>query len=88
VDLHRRLDTLLTLAEEVGLMLRREPLGGEGGGCCMLKGRRVLFLDTTADLEVQYEKTLAALAPLPELEKRFLPPEVRDDLDRAKRALT
>lgn len=88
MDLHRRLDTLLTLAEEVGLMLRREPLGGEGGGCCMLKGRRVLFLDTTADLEVQYEKTLAALAPLPELEKRFLPPEVRDDLDRAKRALT
>lgn len=87
METHRRLETLLTLADDIGLSIRREPLGGEGGGCCMLKGRRVLFLDTTADVEVQYEKTLFALAPLPDLEQRYIPPEIRDDLDRARQGL-
>jgi len=82
VELQTRLDTLLTLARELGIDLRSEPLGGDGGGLCALKGRRVLFVDTSADLDTRYERTAAALATLPELEGRYLPPEVRDDLQR------
>ena len=86
VDLQARLDTLLTLAEEVGLTIRREPLGGDGGGFCVLRGKRILFVDTSADLEARYEATLAAVATLPEVDAHYLPPEVREDLDRQRGA--
>lgn len=86
MDLQSRLDALLTTADEIGLTVRREPLGGDGGGYCVIRDRRTLFVDTTADLETQYEKTIAALAPLPELDARYLRPEIREDIDRLRRA--
>jgi hypothetical protein len=82
MDLQTRLDELLSLADQIGLSIRRESLGGSGGGLCVLKGQRFLFLDNSADLETRYERTLAALAPLPEMDARYLRPEVREDVDR------
>lgn len=84
MDLHDRLDALLNLAEQLGLSIRRESLGGEGGGLCRIKGQSVLFLDTAADLETRYERTLAALASHPGTDQHYLPPEVREDLDRQR----
>jgi hypothetical protein len=81
MDLSTRLEALLTLAEHVGIDVRAEPMGGTGGGLCRLRGKRVLFVDTAADLEIRYEKTLNALAPLPELETHFLTPEIRRDIE-------
>ncbi|MBN2563437.1 MAG: hypothetical protein JXQ75_21155 [Phycisphaerae bacterium] len=86
MDLQSRLDALLSLAEEIGLSVRREPLGGDGGGYCTLRGQRILFIDTSADLEARYETTLASLAPLPEVDQRYLPPEIREDIDRQRAA--
>lgn len=82
MELQIRLETLLSLARELGIDVRTEPLGGDGGGLCSLKGRRVLFVDTAADLDTRYERTAAALAGLQELDGRYLPPEIRDDLQR------
>lgn len=84
MDLQSKLDELLRLAEEIGLAIRTEPLGGEGGGFCVVKGERRLFVDAMADLETRYERTLEAMSLLPELDKRYLPPEVRDDIDRQR----
>lgn len=84
MDLQTRLDELLSLADQIGLTIRRESLGGSGGGLCVLKGQRVLFLDTAADLETRYERTLAALAPLPDIDARYIRPDVREDLDRLR----
>jgi hypothetical protein len=88
MDLQSRFDALLSLAQEIGLTIRREALGGEGGGYCRLRGQSVLFVDTMADLETRYERTLAALAPLPEVDRRYLPPEVREDLERLRTTTT
>ena len=85
MDLSSRLEYLLTLAEQIGIDVRAEPMGGTGGGLCRLRGNQVLFVDTAADLEIRYEKTLAALAPLPELEDRFVLPEIRRDLELVRR---
>ena len=85
MDLSNRLEHLLRLAEQIGIDVRAEPMGGAGGGLCRLRGKQVLFVDTTADLETRYERTLAALATLPELEGRFILPEVRRDLDLYRR---
>ena len=84
MDLQSKLDELLRLAEEIGLAVRTEPLGGEGGGFCVVRGERRLFVDAMADLETRYERTLEAMSLLPELDKRYLPPEVRDDIDRQR----
>lgn len=84
MDLEARLSELLRAAEEVGLTIQRVPMGGDGGGFCVVKGERRLFIDTMADSETRYERTLAALAPLPEMDKQYLRPEVREDLDRQR----
>jgi len=84
VNLASRLEELVAAAEKVGVDVRAEPMGGEGGGLCRLRGRPVLFVDTSADLATRYDRTLAALATLPELEEHYLVPEVRADLDRQR----
>lgn len=84
MELGARLESLLRVAEELEVEVRAEPMGGEGGGMCRLKGRRVLFVDTSADLATRYERTLAAMADLPDMESWFVPPTVREDLDRQR----
>ncbi len=81
MDLQSKMDTLIAFAGEIGLSIRREPQGGDGGGFCVLRGERFLFIDTMADLETRYERTLEALAQLPEISQRFLPPEIREDIE-------
>ena len=64
MDSEAVLAELLDLAEKLGIEVRRELLGGDGGGLCLLRGRRVLFVDTGADLVEQVGRTVAAPADL------------------------
>lgn len=83
MDVQTRLDTLVAIAEQVGIEIRQAALGGEGGGLCSVRGHRVLFVDTSADTATRYDRTVEAMANLPELQTLYLPPEVREDLERA-----
>jgi len=82
MDLGAKLDALLELAEQLDISVRREPLGGEGGGLCHLRGRRVLFVDIQADPQTRYEKTVAALAELPDVDQHYVLPELREELEK------
>lgn len=82
MDLYAQLDELLQAADKVGIEVRAEPLGGDGGGLCTIKGHRVLFLDTSADVGTRFERTCQALAPLPDISQLYLHPEVRSQLER------
>ena len=84
MDLQARLDELLRVAEEMGLTIERVPLGGDGGGFCIVKGQKRLFVDTQADVETRYEHTLAALASLEDIDTHFLLPEVREDIEEQR----
>jgi len=84
MDLSLRLDTLLNLAEDLGIEVRAEPMGGSGGGICRLRGQRVLFVDTDADLATRYDRTLIAMATLSDLDDKFIIPEIRADIDRQR----
>ena len=64
--------------------VRQEPMGGDGGGVCLLKGQRVLFVDTMADLVTRCDRSLADLARLPEIDNVFIVPELRDEIDRLR----
>jgi len=64
--------------------VRSEPLGGEGGGICRVRGQTVLFLDTMADPATQFRRTLEAMADLPGLDQEYLRPELREQIDRIR----
>ena len=84
MDLQARLDELLRVAEAMGLTIKRVGLGGDGGGFCIVKGQKRLFVDIQADVETRYEHTLAAMASLPDVDTHFLLPEVREDIEEQR----
>lgn len=85
MDPFRLIDEIVQVCEKVGIEVRRAPLGGEGGGLCAIKGRRVLYVDSSADVVTQCEKSLTDLASLPELDDMHVAPFLREALDRARR---
>ena len=76
---------LLDLAERLGIDVRQELLGGEGGALCQLRGKAVLFVDASATFAEQLARTAEALADLPALDDCFVLPELRQVLDRYRR---
>lgn len=84
MDPDLRLSALLEAAEALGIEVRFEELGGSGGGLCVLKGRRVLFVDRGSDAATRYDRAIRELAQLPEIDTIFIRPDVREDLDRAR----
>jgi hypothetical protein len=75
------LTELLDLAGRLGMEVRRVPLGGEGGGLCQLRGKSVLFVDSSADHADQVARTAAALSDAPGIESSYLLPQVRQVLE-------
>ena len=51
----------IELAQRLGYTVRQEWLGGSAGGGCMVKGRRLLFLDVALGPADQLDQVLAAL---------------------------
>jgi hypothetical protein len=87
MDAYAQLESLLELAEQLGLKVRRLPgPAGEGdhpgGALTRLKGQEVLFLDPQASVADQLAVTAAALAGRAELEDRYVAPELRAIIER------
>lgn len=86
MDSYSKLDDLISLSEETGIRIRRVPGSGDGfdhpgGAVVRLKGEQVLFLDPLASVEDQIDAAVRALRQRPELENRYLPPEIRELLE-------
>jgi hypothetical protein len=79
-----QLDELFDLCGRLGIEVRMENLGGEGGGLCTIRGKRVLFVDVSADTATRAQRCLAALAGLPELDGVYLTPVLREAIERAR----
>ena len=77
-----KLDFLVALSDRIGLEVRVEAMGGDGGGLCAMRNHCVLFIDLEADETTRYESTLQAMSELPILSDVYLPPAVREDLHR------
>ena len=85
MDTVAQINILISLAEEMGIEVRHASLGGNGGGLCTIRGERVLFVDTAADAATRLEQTTHALAQLPEIEARFVRPDLRELLESHRR---
>ena len=79
-----QLDRVIEIAEELGVEVRREPIDGDSGGLCRIKGRHVLFIDTLADAATRLDRCLEALARLPGIEAHYLRPDLRERIERIR----
>lgn len=93
MDEYEQLRYLLDLAESVGIDIRRAPTavaaetpgGGSdhpGGALVKLKGKEILFLDPAASVADRIAVVAAALTGRADLQDRYLPPRIRDLIER------
>lgn len=80
---HTKLSALLDLVQSVGLQVRSAPVSDDysAGALVSLKGRDVLFLNTSASPIDQIDVVVAALRGRSELESVYLPPALRELID-------
>ena len=77
-----QIELITSVLERSGVEIRKEHLGGSGGSLCKLKGKLVLFIDLDADTATRADRCVAALASMQEVDGMFLPPELREQVDR------
>ena len=75
----------LELAERLDISVRQAAVGGEGGGLCTIKGRRILFIDTTSDLATRADIVFSEIAQLSEIDTVQMLPELREVLASYRR---
>ncbi len=78
---HRILEELLVLLEANGVTIRREALGGSGGGLCTVKGRSIFFVDTQASSAESAAVCAGAVPKVVDIEKIYIKPEVRQFIE-------
>jgi len=75
------LEELLALLEANCVKIRREPLGGRGGGLAMMKGENIFFVDTEAPNAEVAALCADAVMKLLDIETIYLRPEVRQFIE-------
>jgi len=75
------LEELLATLEANGVSVRREPLGGSGGGLCTVKDQKIFFLDTQASSAEMAPICAEAVAQIVDIEKIYLKPEIRQFIE-------
>lgn len=76
------LEHALRAARKAGYQLREEWLGGSGGGACILRGKKQLFLDLAQSPSEHLAHAIAALRDEPPAVTCSLPAELQDLLER------
>ena len=77
----RILEELLALLEANGVTIREEPLGGNGGGICTIKGQQIFFVDTQAPSAVAAALCAEAVPKVVDIEQVYIKPEVRQFIE-------
>ena len=67
---------VLDLARRLGYEIRQEWLAGNGGGGCVLRGRKILFLDLDLGPAEQLDQALDALCHDPDAPQLPMPQAV------------
>lgn len=77
----RILEELLSLLEANSVTIRSEPLGGNGGGLCTVKGQLIFFVDTLAQSADNAAICAEAVSKVADIEKLYIKPEVRQFIE-------
>jgi len=79
------LEQALSLVKTAGYLVRQEWLGGNGGGGCELRGRKIFFLDLALSPGEQLDQVLDTLRRDATIDELPMPPSLREFL-RPKRS--
>ena len=82
------LDELLALLEANGVTIRNEPLGGSGGGLCIIKGQRIFFVDTQASSVVSAAVCAGVVPKVVDVEQIFIKPQIRQFIENHSNQIT
>ena len=77
----RILEELIVLLEANGVIIRKEPLGGNGGGLCTIKDKLIFFLDTQARSIEIAAICAEAISKVIDVDNVYLKPEVRQFIE-------
>ena len=77
----RILEELLALLEANGVAIRKEPLGGSGGGLCTVKGQAIFFVDTQATSAEVAALCSLAVSKTINTEQIYIKPEIRQFIE-------
>jgi len=82
MDTQAILDDLLSLLQAHGVVVRTEAMGGGGAGLCLLKDRRVFFVDSDGPLLNTTIQAARAVNEVVALDTVYLRPQVRDFVEQ------
>lgn len=85
MDAAAQVETVIELLRQLGVSVRYERLGGEGGGLCHIRGETVMFIDSDADIVSTAERCIDSLASIPGSERMSVSAELKKLLDGARR---
>ncbi|MFV2068476.1 MAG: hypothetical protein ACC645_16015 [Pirellulales bacterium] len=75
------LESAIGVAQRLGYRVRLEWLDGSGGGGCLLKGQKWIFLDLAQSPNEQFDQVIEAMRTDPGLAGIELPSDLRPYLD-------
>lgn len=76
-------EQLMALLSEQGVKIRKEAMGGGGGGLCDFKDAQVFFYDVdSSSFEMALSCSKAVRHVIGDLESIYLKPAVRDFIDK------
>jgi hypothetical protein len=76
----------LDLASRLGYQIRQEYLGGNGGGGCVLRGKKIFFLDLALDPAEQLDQVIETLRHDADAPQLPMPHQLRELLAVRKSA--
>ncbi len=82
MDQQQVIDDLLDLIAAEDVEIRRESMGGTGGGLCHLKKKAIFYVDTEASVEETLQLCGEAVKRLVDTEIIYLRPQVRQVLEQ------
>lgn len=75
------LEQLLELLETAKVQIRKEPLGGSGGGLCNIKGQNIFFVDTDASSSEIAAQCAEAVGRFVDIDSIYIKPIVRQFIE-------
>ena len=83
-DPDSHLNAVIDVFSRLEVSVRRERLGGGGGGLCTIRGKQVLFVDLDADVATRLDQSILALSTVPGLDAVYVVPAIRERIERIR----
>lgn len=75
-------EELVALIEQNGVEIRRESMGGGGGGLCVIKEKKIFFVDTDCSIAEMNAICSRTVNELLDIDTVYIKPQVRQLLEK------